>query len=368
MTQRPRDAPRPQNVAAELLATKCDLCRTYERGPACVQVCPTSAITRVDPQRDWAEVAALLGRGGAPKKSTTAAPATTPAWPLVMGALVGAAAVGLVGVVMRARGHWTPGRGVGYFAGWGAGAAMAVLLTYALPKRMVKTWMRFGGRKNLDEGPARRATKDRVVKSITRPHYLLHLVIGIAAVALAIVHAPHTQIFAATRGSALLLALYAACGSGALMALFYGVLPQILSRIERSPLLPEDFTNERAQLSAQLYKSLSGRDDLVKAVASRVLLPYARNPFGAFVLAFSGRDLRSEQKRLRSRIDSALEGRGRDRLSGLEELVRIAVELRAQPAQRYLTMALRIFLPIHIVAFAVACVLLVLHVLVVKGR
>ncbi|MCA9689164.1 MAG: cyclic nucleotide-binding domain-containing protein, partial [Myxococcales bacterium] len=41
------------------LAVKCDLCRDYE-APACVQSCPTGSILRLDPERDFAEVAALL--------------------------------------------------------------------------------------------------------------------------------------------------------------------------------------------------------------------------------------------------------------------------------------------------------------------
>ncbi|MBL8743360.1 MAG: cyclic nucleotide-binding domain-containing protein, partial [Myxococcales bacterium] len=62
LAPRPKETPRPTGIAADTLAVKCDLCRTYERGPACVQACPTNAILRIDPQEDWSEVGLLLGR------------------------------------------------------------------------------------------------------------------------------------------------------------------------------------------------------------------------------------------------------------------------------------------------------------------
>ena len=56
-----------------------------------------------------------------------------------------------------------------------------------------------------------------------------------------------------------------------------------------------------------------------------------------------------------------LEGRGKERLAGLAELVRIVVELRALPAQRGLLALLRVGLPIHVVTFGIALALLILH-------
>lgn len=365
MTERPAAAPRPAGVAADLLATKCDLCRTYERGPACVQVCPTSAIQRIDPQKEWGEVAALLGRGagGRGASAGTSSPAPMPAWSAVLGGALAATGVALAGAVMRARGHWAPHRGLGYAAGVAAAVTMIALLAYVAPKRLVSTWMKLGRRRT---GAKSKGPRERV-QSVTRPHYVVHLALGLLSVGFAIAHAPHDHLLAATRGSALLVALYLAGASGAAMAATYAFAPKALSKIERTPLLPEDFAKERGAMSARLYKSLSGKDDLVKAVASRVLLPYAKSFLGPVLLVASGRDLRAEEQHLRVRIDTALEGRGKERLTGLDDLVRLAVELRALPAQRFLTTLLRVFLPIHIVAFTIACVLGVLHVLGVSG-
>ncbi|HTN85892.1 MAG TPA: hypothetical protein VL242_19465, partial [Sorangium sp.] len=68
-----------------------------------------------------------------------------------------------------------------------------------------------------------------------------------------------------------------------------------------------------------------------------------------------------EERALRARIDVVLEGRGAERLAGLSELIRLAVELRALPAQRALLAALRAGLPAHIITFGVAAALLLLH-------
>jgi hypothetical protein len=99
----------------------------------------------------------------------------------------------------------------------------------------------------------------------------------------------------------------------------------------------------------------------VKKILERFLLPYAASPLGPLALLASGRLLREEEAALRARIDAALEGRGKERLGGLAELVRIVVEMRALGAQRGLLLTLRAGLPLHIVSFAIALALLGLH-------
>jgi len=82
-------------------------------------------------------------------------------------------------------------------------------------------------------------------------------------------------------------------------------------------------------------------------------------------LLASGRTLGDEQRRLRARIERVLGDRGgRDnaKLTGLDALVRLAVERRALPLQRALQAALRAWTPLHVALTAIALVLLVLHV------
>jgi hypothetical protein len=78
--------------------------------------------------------------------------------------------------------------------------------------------------------------------------------------------------------------------------------------------------------------------------------------------------LRDEENVLRKRIDTVLDGRGKERLAGLDGLIRIVVERRALPVQRLWLLALRVGLPAHVITFAVALALLVVHALTAVRR
>jgi hypothetical protein len=106
----------------------------------------------------------------------------------------------------------------------------------------------------------------------------------------------------------------------------------------------------------------------VKTLFGKVLRPYRRARLGPLFLAFSGRSLRKEEKRVRAKIDTLLDGKKSERLNGLDDLVRLVVERRALGAQAILTRVLRGWLPIHLAATGAAIVLLVLHVVAVWGR
>jgi Fe-S-cluster-containing dehydrogenase component len=350
MAPRPKDAPRPAGFLAEDLAVKCDLCKTFDRGPACVQVCPVEAIFRIDPSEELADVAAVLG------KHTRAAPSARKlgesAIPALLGAFIASATVGAVGAVMQARGALSPSRGAGLGAGWLAALLMVGLLVYAAPKRGVRFWMKLGKR---TKAPAR---------SVTRPHYVAHLVLGLFAMGVAMAHAPGAL---PTAGGALFVALMLAGASGVALAGAYALVPSRLARIERKSLLPEDFAKEREAVTTRLYRAISGKSDVVKALADKVLLPYARSRLGPVALVLSGRDLAAEGRRLRVRADALLQGRAEQRLGGLDELIRSAVDLRALPAQRALLTILRVGLPIHLVSFAIAFALLFVHLIAVRA-
>ena len=81
--------------------------------------------------------------------------------------------------------------------------------------------------------------------------------------------------------------------------------------------------------------------------------------------AASGRRLADEERQLRQKVDVVLEGRGGDRLAGLDKIIRVAVEVRALPGRRVLTAALRAWLPAHMVMAAVTVGLLVVHIAMV---
>jgi hypothetical protein len=105
----------------------------------------------------------------------------------------------------------------------------------------------------------------------------------------------------------------------------------------------------------------------VKVLFARDLRPYWRARGGGLWLVLTGRTLREEEGILRRRIDALLEGRGKDRVGGIDELVRLVVERRALDAQVLLTRVLRGWLPVHVTATGAAVALLVAHVLGVVG-
>jgi Fe-S-cluster-containing dehydrogenase component/CRP-like cAMP-binding protein len=348
-------APRGEGVARPAgeseyaeIAVKCDLCRAFE-APACVQACPTESIFRMNPAEEIADVRELL-RGGATEGARPIA--ATDGRALVAGSALAAVALASVGGVMHARALWTSRAGLGLGAGALAALGMIALLAYAWPKRRVRSWMR----------PRRGGARDAHAPSVVRPQLRVHTAIGVLTLGFALAHAPVPPSGRSALAGALMTLLLATSVAGALTALAYRFVPKRLARLERSAALPEDFPLLAGELKNRLYREVSGKSDLVKRIFEKVLLPYAKSPLGPLALATSGRTLREEEAALRARIDRLLEGRGADRLAGLSDLVRVVVEIRSLPAQRFLVRLLRVGLPIHIVTFGAAMAMLVLHV------
>jgi Fe-S-cluster-containing dehydrogenase component len=343
------------------IAVKCDLCRGYD-APACVSTCPTGAILRLDPTRDVAEVAEVLGVAG-----TTKARVRVPFGAMFVGlALAGALAFGGAAWRWQQLGTWTPGQGAGLWCGIAAAVAIVLLVAYAIPKRVVRLWAHRRTRSRADKVGVAASKTPAAPRSRVRPIYVLHLVLGLGAMAAVIGHAG-TRVPDDPAG-ALHLAFWIVALGGALLGVAYRVVPRRLSRIEREGLLPEDLARRRTELVDRLYRAGSGKSDLVKAIAERILVPYARSATGPLALVLSGRTLSAEEARVRGKVDAMLQGRGAERLGGIDELVRIVVELRALPARRVLTGILRGFLPLHIVGTALVLALVAIHVLVEVGR
>jgi len=342
------------------IAVKCDLCRDYD-APACVSTCPTGAILRLDPSRDVAEVAEVLGVA-APGDRRLRVPFATIAVGL---AVVLALGVGAAGWQKQAVGAWTPGQGPGLFAGIIAAIACVVLVAYALPKRIVWLWAHRRTRTRA-ENVGLSARVPAAPRSKVKPLYAMHLVVGLAAMAAVCGHAGAR--LPDDPAGALHLSFWTVAILGVVLAIAYRVLPRRLARIEREGLLPEDLGRRRTELVDRLYRAGSGKSDLVKAIAEKILVPYARAPFGSLALFVRGRTLADEEAGLQARIAAMLQGRGQERLHGLSELVKVVVELRALPLRRVLTLVLRGLLPVHVLATGLLFALLALHVLVEAGR
>lgn len=340
------------------VAVKCDLCRDYA-APSCVLACPTEAIVRLDPQRDFAEVGRLLGQNFQPGNEKQAKKLRPIAFAPLVGAALAIAAL-VVGATLHGRGEWTPAKGLPYASGWLAFLACIALAGYAVPKRL---FARFVERRQKSSA-ARRvagATEEKTARSALRPHYLVHLALGGVVIAGVALHSGLRM--PATAAGALAAAFWGTILLGVFGSVAYRALPVRITRLERKGALPEDLAAERDLLFDRLHRHSSGKSDLLKKIAERILVPYARSLTGPLVLFASGRTLREEEKRLNDRVQAVLEGRGSERLEGLDDLVRIVVELRALPARRVLTLALRAWLPVHVMGTGILFALLLLHIL-----
>ncbi|HEU4409007.1 MAG TPA: cyclic nucleotide-binding domain-containing protein [Polyangiaceae bacterium] len=378
-------APRRGDEAAARVAVKCDLCHGLG-GPACVSACPTEAIVRVRPDEALAPVVEAFGKAkppapARPEKAPPAAPALAPSpggarapspghepgrppspgqRPRALAALsagLGGAAWAAAGVFAHGRGLWHPARGVGYAAGWVAALAFVALASYALVKRTPRLWPRLRARL---PGAAPEGG------SVVRPHYLAHLALGALAVGAALAHGGLR--LGDTSGGRVALAYLLACAFGSLLALAYAGLPRALGRVERHVVPHEDYAQERQGLLDVLALRMAGQNPLLRKITEALLLPYARHPLGPLALLASRRSLRDEQARLRALVEARLQGRGGQRLEGLDDLVRPVVDLRALGARRLLMAPLRWGLPLHLIASALAALLLVAHLAAVLRR
>lgn len=357
MAQRPDEAPRPAGGAYPDVAVKCELCRGYE-GPACVQVCPTGSIFRMNPNEELADVRELVKGEESPGRLVLAPRLNDVG--IVLGGLIAGLGLTAAGVVMHDRGLLRPGGGSGYWAGVAAAVTFGCLLLYAAPKRLVRLWLK---KKAKDAAEKKSAASSRI-----RPQLAVHLALGFISLGLVATHAPITEWWPRSAGSALRLAFLLTTVFGTWMAVTYRWLPSRLARIERTAALPEDFTAAKRELMDRLYRDVSGKSDLVKKLFEKILVPYTKQPLGPAWLLLSGRSLRDEENALRKQIDVVLEGRGKERLAGLDGLIRIVVERRALPVQRFLLLALRVGLPGHLVTFTIAVALLIVHALTAVRR
>jgi Fe-S-cluster-containing dehydrogenase component/CRP-like cAMP-binding protein len=322
------------------VAVKCDLCAGSAAGPACVASCPTQAIARIDPNEALVELrnvprATVLG-GSQGTTPVGLLPRKLPAWPWVSGAAMAAA-----GLACTSLSAWTSGVLVG--------ALVIVLVGYAGVKRSTKLLARI----------PRSASLGRIL-------YVAHLSVGALALGATLAHTH--GVAPGDVAGALALAMALALATGILGGAVQVLLPRRLARLERGSVLPEELVGRRREIDERIFTQLSGRSEVVKTLYGRVLRPYRASRLGFLQLAASGRRLRDEEKRVRAALGGLLDGRKSERLDGLDELVRLVVEHRAVDALRFLTFALRAWLPVHLAATGAAVVLLVAHVIAVLVR
>lgn len=287
----------PRATGTALVAVKCDLCGG---APACVAACPTEAAIRIEPRK----IAGALG-------GSDHAPRRNPAWPWLVGGLLGA-----TGLARAHVGAWP--------SGIACGGALVLLAGYAVAKR--RRWLR---------GPV---------------GYRGHLALGALAAGLVLAHAHRL----AGSGGALAVVFALAVVTGLVGYVIGAFVPRALTRCERSALLPEALAARPRAIDETIFRALSGKAEAVKRDYAAKLGPYRSAWLGPLALLASRRTLAEEEARLAQTV-------GPD----ARALVELVVEHRGVRLQRLLTVVLRAWLAPHVVLTAAAIVLLAVHVVMV---
>jgi hypothetical protein len=241
------------------------------------------------------------------------------------------------------------GQGPRFAFGLVALLLVLLLLSHAVIKRVGRVRRR-----------ARRALARSGAVSTVSPFVALHVASGMLAAGCVFLHSGFRVPSGVT--GALALSFWGVALSGVFGGLVYRFLPARLSRIERRTGLPEDESEEHEALFDRLHAAVSGANPAKKELVRRILLPYGRALSGVVALVVSGRTLAAEEARVVARVERALGGRKSERLAGIEELVRAAVEMRALGARRILRVLLRVWLPVHLAGSALLVTLLGFHV------
>ncbi len=342
LVPREKGVPEPPGVASAFVAAKCDLCDGRE-GPECVAACPTGAILRIDPERELPEVRAALALLPRHVERATA-PRHARHW-LVAGAL---APLALAVVTVHVTAPATLGSGVA------ALVPCALLCLHGWVKRRA----------------AARALAVRIVRRFGAGSALpallrVHAVLGAAAAGAVSWHAGF-MLHAGVSG-ALALSFFASTLTGVLGALGYAFIPRRRARLVGRGALPEDDAARQADLERQRFQLLTGQNAALQALARTLLVPYASSRVGALLLALSKRTSGDEVRALEDRVSAMLGGRSSARLAAAPRLVELSVALRLLRAERYTSLALRAFVPLHLVLAVLVGALVVLHVVGVSS-
>jgi Fe-S-cluster-containing dehydrogenase component len=323
----------PSGSGVGAVAVKCDLCNGRD-GPECVLACPTGAIARVEPAREFVELRLALG-GRSDRRSETS---RIGPW------LARAATLPVLAVALSLAGHADAPTRLG--AGVTGGVLLLWLAAHAIVKRL----------------PSARAAARRALSWLLRervslqPLVGLHATLGALSLAAILVHTGG-RLGTGTAGALTLLYILL-LGTGAIGSAAYLLVPRRLARLEpeREP------TPDAAELDRRLFSALSGGNDATRALSRTFLIPHAGSALGALALLFSARDPAEEARALSARVMRSLGGRGSDRLSNLDSLVGASVAIRAARAARFGRALLGAFVPVHLLLSLFLLALLAVHV------
>jgi Fe-S-cluster-containing dehydrogenase component/CRP-like cAMP-binding protein len=350
------ELPPPVTETENLLAVKCNLCQDTPMNPAgavraaysCEENCPTGALVRVNPREYFTEAGKTIGllhksKTHAIGENIHKSDPWARAWHIIGAVLVvlgGVSAVWMTYTFTQdaplLTGSWLTMR-------WVTGLTGLVSIIWVMAY------------------PARKQVYRRRAGAL-RYWMLSHIYIGVLAGVLILVHGGTSSGGLLT--SLLMISFDLVIASGILGIACYLIVPRIMTRIEREPLLLEDLQARREELREYLtdISEFTENERLYLIIQNKV----RRRFFSiSFLLRqyFLREDLKTMHANARQEFRADADGMSRIEEARLMEAVETASTLRRIDALTYLHRSLKLWVAPHVLFTAVMLVLMVVHII-----
>lgn len=353
---RPPALPEPVEQTENLLAVKCNLCHGTGLNPpgarreaySCEENCPTGALVRVDPREYFDEIKEAIGiqRMGphhAIGHNIHRSDIRATLWHI--GGVI--ASVVLGGLALWGTAKYTQDAGL-----FGPGGWLTMRWLTGLTGLAAIAWVMLY--------PVRKQIYRRRAGAL-RYWMLSHVYLGIVAGVVLLIHGGTSSGGLLT--TSLMISFDLVIASGLFGAAAYVIVPRLMTRIEREPLLIEDLEARQAELRAELHKSAerASTPELQRLITIRIrrrflglrylLRQFIKREDLNTMLAAARREFRDESERM-SRADHAQ----------LLEAVENAATLRRVDSLVYLHSLLKVWLAPHVLFTSLMLVLMVIHI------
>lgn len=347
--------PPPVTQTEDLLAIKCNLCKGTGLNPqganseaySCEENCPTGALLRVNPREYFDEVHETIGLI---RQSKTHAIGVNihkrdikaTLWHLfgmllivAFGGAAGYATYRFSQDMALSPGTWVTMRWLTGLTGLGA-----ILWVMLYPFRR-KVYRRRAG--------------------ALRYWMLSHIYLGVIAGILLLIHGGTSSGGLLT--TCLMVSFDMVIFSGLFGAAVYAIVPRLMIKIEREPLLLEDLEARREELRAELVKASEQTENPeLKRLIERKVRRQFLGLIYLFRQYFKQEDLPTMLAAARARFRSAAEGMSRVDDTRLMEAVENAATLRRVDALIYMHQLLKLWLPPHVLFTALMLILMAVHI------
>jgi Fe-S-cluster-containing dehydrogenase component/CRP-like cAMP-binding protein len=347
--------PEPVTQTENLLAAKCNLCQGTRLNPpgsktaaySCEENCPTGALVRVNPREYFDEVNATIG---VIQRSKTHAIGQNihkfdlwaTVWHIVGTLIVitlGGAAVWATWRfsqdVPLSPGAWLTMRWLTGFTGL---AGIVWVMLYPMRKQVYR----------------RRA-------GALRYWMLSHIYLGVLAGVVLLVHGGTNSGGLLT--TLLMISFDLVIATGIFGVIVYLIVPRLMTRIEREPLLIEDLEARQEELRAELVRAAEATEnaELKELIQRKVRRRFLGLGY-LFRQYFKQEDLRAMLADARSTFRSAAESMSRTDDSRLMAAIENAATLRRVDALCYLHQLLKLWVAPHVLFTSMMLVLMVIHI------